>query len=93
MWIDTASERVVKLTYAPYALPPHATSGIVTETSGQAMPNFWYVVRIEESYQGRMLMIRGVGTFTGVFDHFSRFGSVTEGEGAIRDGSLGTTKS
>ena len=32
MWIETARARVVKLTYVPYALPQHATSGTVTET-------------------------------------------------------------
>ncbi|MEO6991863.1 MAG: hypothetical protein ABI346_02885, partial [Candidatus Baltobacteraceae bacterium] len=47
IWID-ASARVVKLTYSPKVLPPHASSGTVTETSGQATPDLWYVTRIDE---------------------------------------------
>jgi hypothetical protein len=93
MWIQTSNERVLKLTYAPYVLPPHATSGSITETSGQATPDLWYVVKIDETYQGRMLLLHGSGTFTGVFDHFTRFGSVAEGANAVREGLLGTTKS
>ncbi|MGH7715921.1 MAG: hypothetical protein ACREML_07980 [Vulcanimicrobiaceae bacterium] len=93
MWIDTSSLRVVKLTYAPYVLPPHASTGTVTETSGQALPNLWYVVKIDESYQGHVLLLHGSGTFIGVFDHFARFGSVAEGASAVRDGTVGTTKS
>lgn len=93
MWIETANERVVKLTYAPYALPPHATSGSITETGGQALANLWYVVKIDETYQGHMLLLHGTGRFTGVFDHFARFGSVSEGTRAVRDGALDTTKS
>lgn len=93
MWIETANERVVKLTYAPYALPPHATSGSITETGGQALANLWYVVKIDETYQGHMLLLHGTGSFTGVFDHFARFGSLSEGTRAIRDGMLDTTKS
>lgn len=92
MWIETASDRVVKLTYAPYVLPPHATSGTVTETSGVALANLWYVIRIDETYQGRMLMFHGSGTFTGLFDHFERFGSLAEGANALREGTIGTAK-
>ncbi|MGA3038747.1 MAG: hypothetical protein ABSE64_14845 [Vulcanimicrobiaceae bacterium] len=93
MWIDTAHDRVVKLTYSPYVLPSkYATSGTVTETSGSPLANFWYVVRIDESYRGRMVLISGTGTFTGLFDNFERFGSVVEGASAIREGTIGTAK-
>lgn len=93
MWIETPSDRVVKLTYAPYVLPPHATAGTITETSGQALPNLWYVVKIDESYQGHMFLLHGSGSFTGLFDHFARFGSVAEGVSAVRDDAFDTTKS
>lgn len=92
MWIETANDRVTKLTYSPYVLPPHATSGTITETSGSPLPNFWYVVRIDESYEGRMFLVHGKGTFTGLFDHFERFGSVAEGASAVREGTIGTAK-
>jgi len=92
MWIDAANARVVKLTYAPYVYPPHATSGTITETSGAALPNLWYVVRIDQAFTGHMFVLHGTATFTGLFDHFERFGSVAEGASALREGTIGTAK-
>jgi len=92
MWIETADARVLKLTYSPYVYPPHATSGTVTETGGSALPNLWYVVRIDQAFAGRMLLLHGSATFTGLFDHFERFGTVAEGTGAVREGTIGTAK-
>lgn len=92
MWIDTADARVLKLTYSPYVYPPHATSGTVTETSGAALANLWYVVRIDQAFTGHMLLLHGTATFTALFDHFERFGTVAEGASAIREGTIGTAK-
>jgi hypothetical protein len=89
MWIDSSDYHVVKLTYTPYVLPPHATSGSVTETTAEVLPNLWYVVRIDETYQGHALFLRGTGTFTALIDHFQRFATVAEGENAIENGKLG----
>jgi len=83
MWIEQATGRVDKLTYIPNVPPPHATSGSVTETSGNAMPNVWYVTRIDGSYRGNAFPMTGTGTFTGLFDHFRRFSTVTQGEAAL----------
>jgi hypothetical protein len=93
MWIQSASGRVTKLTYTPYVLPPHATSGTCTETSGEALPNVWTVMRIDEVYQGRELILKGSATFVGTFDHFERFSSVAEGETAVQKGTIGTVVS
>lgn len=87
MWID-ADAHVVKLTYAPNALPPHAASGTVTETGGPALADAWYVTKIDEAYGGRVLFVKGTGTFVGTFDHFKRFASAAEGLKALDDGSL-----
>jgi len=87
MWIDSASARVVKLTYSPNAFPPHANSGTVTETSSESS-GIWYVTRIDESYRGHELILTGTGTFTGTFDHFRRFPSVTEGGAALGNGTI-----
>lgn len=73
MYIDPRNARVVRLTYVPYVLPPHASSGSVTEVGGQALHDLWYVVHIDETYRGHAFVISGMGTFTGVFDHFRRF--------------------
>jgi hypothetical protein len=83
MYIGTSNAHVVKLTYTAYILPPHASSGSVTETSGQALPDLWYVLRIDETYRGHEFLISGTGTFTGVFDHFRRFQSLSSGEAAL----------
>ncbi len=88
MWIEQGTGRVERLTYIPNVLPSHATFGTVTETSGMAMPNVWYVTRIDGSYQGRAFVLKGSGTFTGVFDHFQRFSTVTQGETALDDGTI-----
>ncbi|MEO6991440.1 MAG: hypothetical protein ABI346_02730, partial [Candidatus Baltobacteraceae bacterium] len=82
------SARVVKLTYSPKVLPPHASSGTVTETSGQATPDLWYVTRIDETYAGHVLFVKGTGTFTGTFDRFKKFATLAEGLKALEDGSI-----
>ena len=88
MWIETASARVAKLSYSPNALPPHATSGSVIETGGEAIPGLWYVTRIDETYEGRAFLFKGHATFVGTFDHFRRFGNRSEGEVALEQGKL-----
>ncbi len=87
MYIDT-SARVVKLTYTPYVLPPHASSGSVTEIGGQALNDLWCVVRIDETYQGRAFLLSGRATFRGVFDHFRRFPSLGSGKEALQDRTI-----
>jgi hypothetical protein len=88
MWVELATGRVDRLTYIPNVLPSHATFGTVTETSGKALPNLWYVTRIDGVYQGRAFILKGTGTFVGVFDHFRRFSTVKQGEAALRAGSI-----
>ena len=88
MYIARAGFHVVRLTYTPNVLPPHATSGTIVETGGQALPGLWYVVRIDETYRGHAFLFSGSGTFTGVFDHFRRFASVSAGEAALRSGTI-----
>jgi hypothetical protein len=88
MWIEVATGRIDRLTYIPNVLPSHATFGTVTETSGRAMPNMWYVTRIDGTYQGRAFILKGTGTFTGVFDHFRRFSTVTQGTAALQAGTI-----
>lgn len=88
MYIDTSSGHVVKLTYTPYVLPSHASSGSVTEVGGQRLPDLWYVVHISETYQGSLLLVSGQGTFNGVFDNFRRFASLDQGEAALQNQSI-----
>jgi len=88
MWIDSTTARVKQLTYAPNALPSHATSGSVSEISSNPAPGIWYVTRIDESYNGRAAIISGTGTFTGTFDRIRRFPSLAQGQAALEDGTI-----
>lgn len=88
MYIDLKTGHVLKLTYIPNALPPHATSGTVTEVGGQVLPHLWHVSHITEVYQGHAFFFSGTGTFTGVFDHFRRLPTLTAGESALEDQTI-----
>lgn len=88
MWIASSSARVERLTYVPNEFPPHASSGTVTESSGPATANLWYVTKIDSTYKGHVLIVSGSGTFTGSFDHFRRFSTAAEGEAALASGSI-----
>ncbi|MBC5809355.1 MAG: hypothetical protein GIW95_00635 [Candidatus Eremiobacteraeota bacterium] len=88
MWIESGGARVMQLVYTPNALPQHATSGTVTETSSQVTPALWYVSRIDQMYRGHVAIMTGTGEFNGVLDHFQRFASLAQGEAALADGSI-----
>jgi hypothetical protein len=85
MDIDPRNAHVVRLTYVPYVFPSHASSGFVTEVGGQALPDLWYVVRIDATYHGHAFVFSGMGTFTGVFDNFRRFPNLSTGKAALED--------
>jgi len=88
MWIESDSALVDRLTYVPYVFPPHATSGTVTEFGGRALPDLWYVTRIDSAYRGRVFVLTGSGTFAGAFDHFRRFATLIEAQAALQDGTI-----
>jgi len=88
MWIDSTAARIKQLTYVPNMLPPHATSGSVTEICSNSAPGIWYVTRIDESYNGRAAIISGTGTFTGTFDRIRRFPSLSQGQTALDNGTI-----
>jgi hypothetical protein len=88
LWIDNITAHVVKVTFTPNKLPPHATSGTVTETCTEVMPGFWYVTETEAAYKGRILLLTGSATFTATFDHFRRFDTVSVANDALERGSI-----
>ncbi|MBV9719422.1 MAG: hypothetical protein JOZ77_08880 [Candidatus Eremiobacteraeota bacterium] len=88
MDIDVATGHILRLTYVPNALPPHATSGSVTETGGEVLPHLWYVARISQTFSGRAFLLSGTGTFTGVFDHFRRLPSLLAGQTALANQTI-----
>jgi hypothetical protein len=74
MTIDAASGRVTSVEYTPYVFPDrYASNGTVTETFGEALPGLWTIVRIDQTYGGRVLLVSGHGTVTETLDHFHRF--------------------
>ncbi len=75
MLIDSSSRRVLSLTYAPNALPAHASSGTTVETFGQTAAGAWTIVSIDHTYSGHVAFIRGNGTMTERLDHVVRFES------------------
>lgn len=87
MWIERASAHVLRLTYVPRVFPPHANSGSVTEYGGDALPDLWYVVRIEERFTGRAFLLTGNAQFVGTFDHFHRYAAVAEALDTLAQGN------
>lgn len=79
MRIDEETGHVISLSYTPNVLPPHASSGIVTETFGQALPGLWTILRIESLYTGHLFFFAGHGTVSEVRDNFHHFTDVAAG--------------
>jgi hypothetical protein len=88
MWIDAATAHVIKVKFTPNQLPPHATSGTVTETTSEVWPGVWYVTEIQAAYKGRLFLLTGSATFTATFDHFHRFERVSVGNDALDNGTI-----
>jgi hypothetical protein len=88
MYVDTNDNLVIRLNYTPYTLPPHASSGSVTEIGGRGLPDLWYVVRIKETYGGRVFLMNGSGAFSGAFDNFRRFANLGAGEAALQNQTI-----
>ena len=87
MWIDQAAH-VTRVVFAPNRLPPHATSGTVTEIASEVWPGTWFVTQIQAAYKGRLLLLTGGATFTATFDHFQRFERVGDADQALENGSI-----
>jgi hypothetical protein len=88
MHIDQATGHVLDVVYTPNVLPDHASTGLVTETLGQALPGLWTIVRIDRTYSGRVLFVGGHGTVTEVLDHFHHFTDAEAGEAYYRTAML-----
>ncbi len=88
MYIDAGNAHIVKLTYTPYVLPSHASSGFVTEIGGPGLPDLWYAVHIYETYRGHVFLMAGEGSFNGVFDNFRRFTNLSAGEAALQNQTI-----
>jgi hypothetical protein len=84
--IEKASGRVVSIEYAMNKPPDHASQGRVVETYGDALPDLWTCVAVEETYSGRVGFVGGSATLHYTFDHFRRFSEQTAAIAALTKG-------
>jgi hypothetical protein len=82
-WIDNR-ESVVKYQYTPNALPPYATSGIVTDERAQVLADFWFLTREVYEYRGHYLIFGGGSTTAITYDSFKRYPNVASAISALQ---------
>jgi hypothetical protein len=68
-----AADNIVSYTYAPNALPPHASAGTVVDRRSQVLPDYWAVIQETQQYQGSYGPFPGAATEQVDFSDFSRF--------------------
>lgn len=68
-----ATGNVLSCTYQPNVLPPHASSGQVTDRRSEALPGYWAVVEETQQYKGSFGPFPGAGTVEITFSDFHRF--------------------
>lgn len=79
---------VTALSYRPFALPDHATSGTIDEKRAEVLPGFWATIHSAQHYIGRYLLIHGSAEIVTTESQFVRYTTRTEAETAIRDATL-----
>ena len=88
MTFDGATFRPLKLEFTPNVLPKFATSAKLTYTFGPHDEGGWGIVRIEEHYTGRMLLISGSADNTTTMVRVKRFATVDAARKAIEAGTI-----
>ena len=68
-----AQNDVVACTYAPNSLPPHASSGEVTDRRSEVLPGYWAVTEETQQYRGLYGPFAAAGTVELSFSNFRRF--------------------
>lgn len=67
------ADNVVSCTYAPNALPPHATAGVVVDRRLQVLPHYWAVTQETQEFKGRYGPFAGSASEEVDFSGFTRF--------------------
>jgi hypothetical protein len=79
---------VVSVRYTPAVLPPHATSGTVTDQRAAVLPNYWAVTQEVQQYSGRYAIFGGGGTATITQSNFTRFTDLAAATEALNAGRI-----
>jgi hypothetical protein len=68
-----AQNDVVSVTYQPNALPPHASSGQITDLRSEVLPGYWATTQETQQYKGNYGPFPAAGTMQVEFSDFRRF--------------------
>jgi hypothetical protein len=86
MQIRKASGRVLSIEYSINRPPDHASQAQVVETFGDALPDLWTCIAVEEIYHGRVGFVSGNATLHYTLDHFRRFSQQDAAVAALTKG-------
>jgi hypothetical protein len=67
---------VVSVSFQPNVLPPHASSGQITQLRAQVLPGYWATTQETQSYRGSYGPFAAAGTLQLTFTNFRRFPDV-----------------
>jgi hypothetical protein len=68
-----AQNDVVSVSYQPNALPPHASSGQITDVRSEVLPGYWAITQETQQYKGNYGPFAAAGTVQVAFSDFRRF--------------------
>lgn len=86
MEIQKASGRVLSIDYSINRPPDHASESRVVETYGEALPDLWTCVAVEETYRGRVGFVSGNAALHYTLDRFRRFSQQDAAVAALTKG-------
>jgi hypothetical protein len=64
---------VVGVTYQPDVLPPHASSGTITDLRSEVLPRYWAVTQETQQYRGTYGPFAAAGTIQVWYSNFRRY--------------------
>ncbi|MBV9720022.1 MAG: hypothetical protein JOZ77_11935 [Candidatus Eremiobacteraeota bacterium] len=76
-----AQDNVVSYTYQPNVMPPHASSGEITDRLAEMLPGYWAAAHEVQEYHGSVGPFGGSGTIEIAYSDFRRFADL---ESALR---------
>jgi hypothetical protein len=86
MKLERKSGRVLSIDYTMNRPPDHVSEARVVETFGDALPDLWTVVKVEQTFHGRVGFVGGLATLSYTLDHFHRFGEQAAAVAALTKG-------
>ncbi|HZV77856.1 MAG TPA: hypothetical protein VFF63_08880 [Candidatus Babeliales bacterium] len=78
-----AQNNVVSCTYQPNALPPHASSGEITDRRSEVLPGYWAVTQELQQYSGSYGPFSAAGGVQETFSGFRRFSDLRSALAAL----------